>query len=99
STLMAEAVVEPPPPRPALRGTIRTVFIANRGEIEARIRRTCTRLGIRAVSPQTEGPEAPDLLDIAAVVPAASAAAADAVHPGFGFLAENADFAEAVVAD
>ena len=75
---------------------IRRLFIANRGEIARRIRRTCDRLGIAAIEPPTDGPGAVDLLDIAAVVRAATAAAADAVHPGFGFLAENADFAGAV---
>ncbi len=77
---------------------IRTLFIANRGEIAQRITRTCGRLGIRAIVPVTEGPDALDLLDIAAVVDAARSAGADAVHPGFGFLAENADFASAVIA-
>ena len=77
---------------------IRTLFIANRGEIVARIERTCDRLGIRAVAPQTEGPDPLDLLDIDAVVAAALASGAGAVHPGFGFLAENAAFAEAVQA-
>ncbi|HEY7590407.1 MAG TPA: biotin carboxylase N-terminal domain-containing protein [Candidatus Limnocylindrales bacterium] len=77
---------------------IRTVFVANRGEIAARIRRTADRLGIRAVVPPTEGPGALDLLDAEAVVAAARGAGADAVHPGFGFLAENADFAAAVEA-
>ncbi len=76
---------------------IRTLFIANRGEIAARIRLTCERLGIHAVVPATDGPEAIDLLDPHAVVAAARAAAADALHPGFGFLAENADFAQAVL--
>ena len=76
--------------------TIARLFVANRGEIAARIRRTCDRLGIEAVVPSTDGPHALDLLDIAAVVDAAQAARADAVHPGFGFLAENADFADAV---
>jgi acetyl-CoA/propionyl-CoA carboxylase biotin carboxyl carrier protein len=77
---------------------IRRVFVANRGEIAARIVRTCDRLGIAAIVPDTDGPEALDLLDIDAVVSAAAAARADAVHPGFGFLAENAEFAEAVAA-
>ncbi len=76
---------------------IRTVFIANRGEIAARISRTCDRLGIRAVAPPTDGPGAIDLLDIDAVIVAARHAQAEAIHPGFGFLAENADFAEAAI--
>jgi acetyl-CoA/propionyl-CoA carboxylase biotin carboxyl carrier protein len=78
--------------------SIRTLFIANRGEIATRITRTCERLGIRAVVPLSEGPGALDLLDVPAVIAAALAADADALHPGFGFLAENADFAEAVLA-
>jgi len=77
---------------------VRHLFIANRGEIVRRIRRTCERLGIRVTVPDAVGPRALDLPDIEAVVAAAVAAGADAVHPGFGFLAENADFAEAVEA-
>ena len=78
------------------RRPIRRLFIANRGEIAARIARTCDRLGIAAIVPATDGPDAVDLLDVEAVVAAARSTGADAVHPGFGFLAENADFAEAV---
>ena len=77
---------------------IRRLFIANRGEIAARIARTCDRHGIAAIVPSTDDPDGIDLLDIGGVVGAARAAGADAVHPGFGFLAENADFAEAVAA-
>src|SRR5512135_466880 len=90
--------------QPAIRPTsastraIRTLFVANRGEIARRISRTAERLAIRAVVPPTDGPGALDLLDIGAVVAAARAVGADGLHPGFGFLAESADFAEAVEA-
>src|SRR6476620_377796 len=67
------ATVGPAPTIP-----IRTLFIANRGEIATRITRTCDRLGIRAVVPTTEGEDALDLLDIPSVVAAARAADADA---------------------
>jgi acetyl-CoA/propionyl-CoA carboxylase biotin carboxyl carrier protein len=77
---------------------IRTLFIANRGEIANRISRTCRDLSIRAVVPATDGPDALDLLDAEAVVAAAGAAGADAIHPGFGFLAENPEFAERTMA-
>jgi acetyl-CoA/propionyl-CoA carboxylase biotin carboxyl carrier protein len=77
---------------------IRTLFIANRGEIAARITRTCEHIGVRAIAPATDGPGALDLLDAEAVVDAALGAGADAIHPGFGFLAESAEFAERVIA-
>ncbi len=80
------------------RGSIRVVFVANRGEIAGRIERTATRLGLAVVRPDTSGPDALDLLDGEAVIAAAAAAGADAIHPGYGFLAENAEFAAAVVA-
>jgi acetyl-CoA/propionyl-CoA carboxylase biotin carboxyl carrier protein len=72
------------------------LFIANRGEIATRIRRTTDQLGIVAIVPPTDGPGAVDLLDVEAVVAAARSAGADALHPGFGFLAESPDLAEAV---
>ena len=80
------------------RTPVRRLFVANRGEIAGRIGRTCAALGIDVVAPPTDGPDAVDLLDAEAVVAAARAAGADALHPGYGFLAERADFAEAVLA-
>jgi excisionase family DNA binding protein len=77
---------------------IRVLFIANRGEIATRIRRTADRLGIRVVVPGMDGRPPIDLLDIDVVVGAARLAGADALHPGFGFLSENAAFADAVEA-
>jgi len=76
---------------------IRTLYVANRGEIAARIARTCRAAGIGVAFAVTDGPEAVDLLDGDAVIRAARWAGADALHPGFGFLAERADFAEAVL--
>jgi len=89
----ARAESTPFPARP-----IRRLFIANRGEIATRIARTADRLGMTPIAAATDGREALDLLDMDAVVAAARATNADAIHPGFGFLAENAAFAEAVTA-
>jgi acetyl-CoA/propionyl-CoA carboxylase biotin carboxyl carrier protein len=86
------------PATPADRLHVRRLFIANRGEIARRIERTCRGLGIAAVIPPTHGRGALDLLDPVAVVRAALAAGSDALHPGFGFLAESAEFAAAVEA-
>ena len=93
-----DAFTAPRVPDKAGPSAFERVFIANRGEIAARIRRSCHQLGIEAIVPPTDGPAALDLLDIDAVVAAALDVRADAVHPGFGFLAENAAFAEAVEA-
>ena len=68
------------------------VFIANRGEIAARVARTCHRLGIAATT------SSGDYLDVEAQIAQALAAGAQAVHPGYGFLSENPGFARAVTA-
>jgi 3-methylcrotonyl-CoA carboxylase alpha subunit len=85
---------------------ISTLLVANRGEIAARIARTARRLGIRVVgvhAPDERPPEGVDAshqigsyLDADALIAVATRARADAVHPGYGFLAENAGFAAAV---
>jgi acetyl/propionyl-CoA carboxylase alpha subunit len=90
---------------------IRRLLVANRGEIAARVFRTCRLLGIGTVAvyaPDDEGAyharKADEAVPVASYleagehVRAAGEAGADAVHPGYGFLAENADFAEVVLA-
>jgi acetyl-CoA/propionyl-CoA carboxylase biotin carboxyl carrier protein len=85
---------------------IGTLLIANRGEVVSRVARTARGLGIRTV-----GVQAPDdlpprgvdatmpvasYLDGQALIASARTAGADAVHPGYGFLAEDPAFAELV---
>ena len=87
---------------------LRRVLIANRGEIAVRVIRTCRRLGIETVL-AVSGADADAVparvadttiaigsyLDVDAVVAAAVAARADAIHPGYGFLSENPRLARA----
>jgi len=85
------------------------LLIANRGEIAVRVARTAHALGLPTVAVFTDADadalhaDAADVavrvssyLDGAAVLEAARAAGARAVHPGYGFLSENAAFARAV---
>ncbi len=88
------------------------ILIANRSEIARRVIRTCSEMGISTVVVFTEHdidapfvsdageavalPPDSSYLDIDAIVEAARLTATDAIHPGYGFLAESADFAAAV---
>jgi acetyl/propionyl-CoA carboxylase alpha subunit len=91
--------------------SIRKLLVANRGEIAVRVFRTCRELGIETVAvvaPDDSGSlhvrAADDVVEIASYlhseehIRAAKATGADAIHPGYGFLAENGEFAEAVEA-
>jgi acetyl-CoA carboxylase biotin carboxylase subunit len=92
----------------------RRVFIANRGEVAARMVRACRELGIEAVCGVSDadanagypylaetaqlvrlgpGPAAQSYLAMESVVQAAVQSGCSALHPGWGFLAENARFA------
>ncbi|RFA09997.1 acetyl/propionyl-CoA carboxylase subunit alpha [Subtercola boreus] len=94
---------------------IRTLLIANRGEIACRIIRTAREMGIRTVAVFSDADaealfvaQADRAVRLPGVAPAqtylrgdliieaALRTGADAVHPGYGFLSENADFAQAV---
>ena len=90
---------------------IRKLLVANRGEIALRVFRTCRELGIPTVAVAApddrealHARSADETVDIGSYlaseehIRAAQQAGADAIHPGYGFLAENPDFAEAVEA-
>ena len=90
---------------------ITKVLVANRGEIALRVFRTCRTLGLASVAVAApddlgslharsadETVRIASYLDAAEHVRAARASGADAVHPGYGFLAESAELAEAVLA-
>jgi propionyl-CoA carboxylase alpha chain len=89
--------------------SIRKLLIANRGEIAIRIVNTCRAMGISPVVVFSDadcnvpharaGDEAVAIgasyLNIDRIIDASRHVNADAIHPGYGFLAENADFADA----
>src|ERR1700733_718292 len=94
---------------------IRTLLVANRGEIAIRVMRAASELGLRTVAiysqedrfslHRTKADEAylvgrdkgpvEAYLDIADVLRIAREGHVEAVHPGYGFLAENPQFAQA----
>ena len=96
---------------------LKSLLIANRGEIACRIIRTARSLGIRTVAVYSDAdaralhvrqadeavhigpsPARESYLVGEKIIAAAKATGAEAIHPGYGFLSENAEFAEAVIA-
>jgi acetyl/propionyl-CoA carboxylase alpha subunit len=90
---------------------IRKLLVANRGEIALRVFRACRELGIATVAVVApddtgslharcadEATEVASYLFSEEQIRAAKRTGADAIHPGYGFLAENPDFAESVLA-
>ena len=93
---------------------IGSLLVANRGEIARRIIRTARRLGVHTVAVHSdvdaglpfvaEADEAVPIgapqayRNVEAILAAAKTTGAQAIHPGYGFLSENADFARAVAA-
>ena len=94
---------------------IKTILVANRGEIAVRVMRTAKSLGYRTVAVYSDADAAAPHVRVAdqaihigaspvgesylvaeKILEAAKKSGADAIHPGYGFLSENAGFAEAV---
>ena len=89
-----------------------TLLVANRGEIARRVMRSAREMGIRSVAVYVDADrDAPfvrdadiavqletSYLDGKAILAAAARTGAGAVHPGYGFLSENAGFARDVLA-
>ncbi len=93
---------------------IKSLLIANRGEIAVRIIATAKRLGIKTYGIKTQKEpsayylkcldeiidfsdtieELPEFLDIERIISAAKECSVDAIHPGYGFLAESPYFAK-----
>lgn len=91
--------------------SFRKILIANRGEIALRVMRTCREMGIATVAVFSEADahalharsaDEAVLIDSylagEKICAAARQTGADAIHPGYGFLSESADFAESCAA-
>lgn len=95
---------------------MKSVLIANRGEIAVRIIRACKDHGLKSIAVYSDEDRgaihtlsadaayslngltaAQTYLNIEKIIDAAKESGADAIHPGYGFLSENANFAQAVV--
>ena len=87
-----------------------SILIANRGEIACRIMQTAQNMGIKCIAVYVDADaDAPfvkmadesvllssSYMDSDAILSAAKQTGAEAVHPGYGFLSENAAFARKV---
>ncbi|MSV92634.1 MAG: acetyl-/propionyl-CoA carboxylase subunit alpha, partial [Actinobacteria bacterium] len=95
---------------------MKSVLIANRGEIAVRIIRACKDHGLKSIAIYSSedrnaihsqmadasyslgGTTATQTyLNIEKIIEVAKTSGADAIHPGYGFLSENANFAQAVL--
>jgi len=95
---------------------IKSLLIANRGEIACRIIKTARKMGVRTVAVYSDAdakamhvrqadeavhigpsPAVESYLVGEKIIAAAKQSGAEAIHPGYGFLSENADFAQSVI--